>query len=286
MSIGQGRSVSFFADCQLIRFQVRPRIGGIFFYLLPVMPLIYRISFSATRGLRRAFLARLPRSQLRNGCSRRLLAGGSEQAPAPARGRRQRSLVPQRRCRRGGFAAHRAAAVWSFRSPIRCARTIPSSSPWWRRRAARSMKRSPPRRATTTFRSMSSIAAAVELVFPPRSIAARWSLPSAPAAPRRAGRRLRERIEAALPARIGDLAALMGRYRGHFAKARHASQSLRQFWGAWSTARSARRRWPGRWRDAEAALVRAIEHATTHANSRIVFLVGAGEASRPSTLRA
>src|SRR6266550_4101807 len=39
-------------------------------------------------------------------------------------------------------------------------------------------------------------------------------------------RRLRERIEAVLPARIGDLAALMGRYRAQFAKARHASRSL------------------------------------------------------------
>jgi uroporphyrin-III C-methyltransferase/precorrin-2 dehydrogenase/sirohydrochlorin ferrochelatase len=90
-------------------------------------------------------------------------------------------------------------------------------------------------------------------------------------------RRLRERIEAALPARIGDLAALMGRYRGHFAKARHASQSLRQFWERVVDGPIGAAALAGRWRDAEAALVRAIE-STRHpqTNSGIVFLVGAG----------
>src|SRR5262249_11977377 len=43
-------------------------------------------------------------------------------------------------------------------------------------------------------------------------------------------RRLRERIEAVLPARIGELAALMGRFRERFAQTRHSSQSLRPFW--------------------------------------------------------
>src|SRR4029077_19138237 len=43
-------------------------------------------------------------------------------------------------------------------------------------------------------------------------------------------RRLRERIEALLPSRVGDLAALMSRYRKPFAAARHASRSLRRFW--------------------------------------------------------
>src|SRR5436190_2124053 len=43
-------------------------------------------------------------------------------------------------------------------------------------------------------------------------------------------RRLRERIEAVLPSRIGDLAALMGRSRGEFARLRHASCSPRRFW--------------------------------------------------------
>src|SRR5216683_7833509 len=43
-------------------------------------------------------------------------------------------------------------------------------------------------------------------------------------------RRLRELIEALLPARIGDLAQLMGRFREQFAQSRHASWSLRRFW--------------------------------------------------------
>jgi uroporphyrin-III C-methyltransferase / precorrin-2 dehydrogenase / sirohydrochlorin ferrochelatase len=43
-------------------------------------------------------------------------------------------------------------------------------------------------------------------------------------------RRLRARIEAVLPARIGELAALLGRFRARFAQARHASWPLRQFW--------------------------------------------------------
>src|SRR6185295_19785318 len=86
--------------------------------------------------------------------------------------------------------------------------------------------------------------------------------------------RLRERIETLLPARIGDLAALLGRYRGEFARVRHASNSLRHFWervidgpiGAASLA--------GRWREAEAALVRAIERARhPEENIGTVYLV-------------
>ena len=41
-------------------------------------------------------------------------------------------------------------------------------------------------------------------------------------------RRLRERIEALLPRRRGDLAALLGRYRGRGASTRHASRRSRQ----------------------------------------------------------
>lgn len=90
-------------------------------------------------------------------------------------------------------------------------------------------------------------------------------------------RRLRERIEALLPARIGDLAALMGRYRQRFAQARHTSRSLRRFWervidgpiGAWSLV--------GRWRDAETALAHAIDDAQfPEAKFGVVHLVGAG----------
>ena len=45
-------------------------------------------------------------------------------------------------------------------------------------------------------------------------------------------RRLRERIEALLPARIGDLSALMGRYRCAFARARHPLAFAAAFLGA------------------------------------------------------
>src|SRR6516164_3096671 len=43
-------------------------------------------------------------------------------------------------------------------------------------------------------------------------------------------RRLRERIEALLPARIGDLAALMGRFRAPAARKRRGTDALRRFW--------------------------------------------------------
>src|SRR5690349_15597592 len=43
-------------------------------------------------------------------------------------------------------------------------------------------------------------------------------------------RRLRERIEALLPARIGDLAALMGRFRASAARKRRGTEALRRFW--------------------------------------------------------
>ena len=43
-------------------------------------------------------------------------------------------------------------------------------------------------------------------------------------------RRLRARIEALLPARIGDLAALMGRYRARLARAVPTYAARRRFW--------------------------------------------------------
>jgi len=90
-------------------------------------------------------------------------------------------------------------------------------------------------------------------------------------------RRLRARIEAILPARIGDLAALMGRYRAPFAKARHASLSLRHFWERVIDGPIGAAALAGRWREAENALVRAIE-GSRHPQSTpgIVSLVGAG----------
>ena len=90
-------------------------------------------------------------------------------------------------------------------------------------------------------------------------------------------RRIRERIEALLPARIGDLAALMGRYRTAFAKARHASNSLRRFWERVIDGPVGAAALAGRWRDAERGLVRAIE-ASRQPRKEIgmVSLVGAG----------
>jgi uroporphyrin-III C-methyltransferase / precorrin-2 dehydrogenase / sirohydrochlorin ferrochelatase len=90
-------------------------------------------------------------------------------------------------------------------------------------------------------------------------------------------RRIRERIESVLPARIGDLAALMGRYRTRFARTRHATQSLRRFWEQVVDGPIGAAALAGRWRQAESALVRAIED-TRHPQETAgtVFLVGAG----------
>jgi uroporphyrin-III C-methyltransferase / precorrin-2 dehydrogenase / sirohydrochlorin ferrochelatase len=90
-------------------------------------------------------------------------------------------------------------------------------------------------------------------------------------------RRLRERIEALLPARIGDLAALMGRFRARFARARHASWLARRFWESIVDGPIGAAALAGRGREAEAALARAIENARTpQVRSGVIFLVGAG----------
>jgi uroporphyrin-III C-methyltransferase/precorrin-2 dehydrogenase/sirohydrochlorin ferrochelatase len=90
-------------------------------------------------------------------------------------------------------------------------------------------------------------------------------------------RRLREQIEAILPARIGDLAALLGRYRERFAVARHSTRSLRRFWERVIDGPIGRAALTGRWRDAEAKLVRAIDEARSpEEKSGAIFLVGAG----------
>jgi uroporphyrin-III C-methyltransferase/precorrin-2 dehydrogenase/sirohydrochlorin ferrochelatase len=90
-------------------------------------------------------------------------------------------------------------------------------------------------------------------------------------------RRLRERIEALLPARIGDLAALLGRYRDEFARTRHASTSLRRFWERVIDGPIGAAALAGRWREAEAALTGAIEQARhPEENAGTVYLVGAG----------
>jgi len=90
-------------------------------------------------------------------------------------------------------------------------------------------------------------------------------------------RRLREQIEALLPARVGDLAALVGRYRKRFAQVRHASQSLRGFWERIIDGPVGHAALAGRWHEAELALRAAVE-ASRHPERQAgtVYLVGAG----------
>jgi uroporphyrin-III C-methyltransferase/precorrin-2 dehydrogenase/sirohydrochlorin ferrochelatase len=100
-------------------------------------------------------------------------------------------------------------------------------------------------------------------------------------------RRLRERIEALLPARIGELAALLRRYRSRLAESRHGAQLVRRFWEQAVDGRIGASVVAGRAREAEAALIRDIANlgkATTgKANidkqsrtTGTVHLVGAG----------
>jgi uroporphyrin-III C-methyltransferase/precorrin-2 dehydrogenase/sirohydrochlorin ferrochelatase len=88
-------------------------------------------------------------------------------------------------------------------------------------------------------------------------------------------RRLRERIEALLPARIGDLATLMGRFRAP-AK-RRGADSPRRFWEHVVDGPIGAAALAGRWHEAETALARASERPEdAHGSSGVVFLVGAG----------
>jgi len=90
-------------------------------------------------------------------------------------------------------------------------------------------------------------------------------------------RRLRQRIEALLPARIGELAALMGRYRQVFARTRHSSRSLRRFWEQIIDGPIGAAALAGRRREAEEELGRAIDAARLpETKSGAVHLVGAG----------
>jgi uroporphyrin-III C-methyltransferase / precorrin-2 dehydrogenase / sirohydrochlorin ferrochelatase len=90
-------------------------------------------------------------------------------------------------------------------------------------------------------------------------------------------RRLRERIEALLPERIGDLAALMGRFRQRVKEARRGAGALRRFWETVVDGPIGAAALRGHWHDAEAALTRAVERPDdVHVRAGIVFLVGAG----------
>jgi uroporphyrin-III C-methyltransferase/precorrin-2 dehydrogenase/sirohydrochlorin ferrochelatase len=93
-------------------------------------------------------------------------------------------------------------------------------------------------------------------------------------------RRLRELIEAVLPARVGDLAALIGRHRGRFAAVPRAL-SPRRFWQNVIAGPIAHAALAGRSREAERQLVAAIDGSAVRPiggadQSETVFLVGAG----------
>jgi uroporphyrin-III C-methyltransferase / precorrin-2 dehydrogenase / sirohydrochlorin ferrochelatase len=90
-------------------------------------------------------------------------------------------------------------------------------------------------------------------------------------------RRLRARIEALLPARIGDLAALMGRYRARLAGAVPTYAARRRFWERVVDGPIGATLLSGRPLAAEVALARAINHPAPHAPVRPpIVLVGAG----------
>jgi uroporphyrin-III C-methyltransferase/precorrin-2 dehydrogenase/sirohydrochlorin ferrochelatase len=91
-------------------------------------------------------------------------------------------------------------------------------------------------------------------------------------------RRLREQIEALLPARIGQLATLMSRYRDAFAAARHPNVSARKFWERVIDGPIAAALLAGRWREAETALARAVALSVKPQQKATgtVYLVGAG----------
>ncbi len=95
-------------------------------------------------------------------------------------------------------------------------------------------------------------------------------------------RRLRERIEALLPARIGELAALLRRYRGRLADGRHGAHAVRRFWERAVDGRIGAAVVAGRGREAEAALIRDIANlgkanlGNENRPTGMVHLVGAG----------
>jgi uroporphyrin-III C-methyltransferase/precorrin-2 dehydrogenase/sirohydrochlorin ferrochelatase len=89
-------------------------------------------------------------------------------------------------------------------------------------------------------------------------------------------RRLRERIESILPARIGELATLMGRYRDRFSRARNA-RSPRAFWQQVVDGPIGEAALNGRMIEAEEQLARVIDGGDGADNTTgTVFLVGAG----------
>jgi len=89
-------------------------------------------------------------------------------------------------------------------------------------------------------------------------------------------RRLRARIEALLPARIGELAALMGRYRARLARAVPTSAARRRFWERVVDGPIGAALLAGRPLAAEAALARAVGNPPTENPRTPITLIGAG----------
>jgi uroporphyrin-III C-methyltransferase / precorrin-2 dehydrogenase / sirohydrochlorin ferrochelatase len=89
-------------------------------------------------------------------------------------------------------------------------------------------------------------------------------------------RRLRARIEALLPARIGELAALMGRYRSRLARALPTYAARRRFWERVVDGPIGAALLAGRPLAAEAALARAVGNAQPENPRSPIVLIGAG----------
>ena len=89
-------------------------------------------------------------------------------------------------------------------------------------------------------------------------------------------RRLREKIEAILPARIGEFAAWMRGYRERLGELREGGVSIRRFWEKAIDGPICAAFLSGRKDNAEAALLRQFQDASASGGSGIVHLVGAG----------
>jgi uroporphyrin-III C-methyltransferase / precorrin-2 dehydrogenase / sirohydrochlorin ferrochelatase len=89
-------------------------------------------------------------------------------------------------------------------------------------------------------------------------------------------RHLRERIEALLPARIGELANLMQRYRDRVGTRFTAFAERRRFWERVVDGPVANAVHAGRMHEAEATLIAALDDARAARDTGTVFLVGAG----------
>jgi uroporphyrin-III C-methyltransferase/precorrin-2 dehydrogenase/sirohydrochlorin ferrochelatase len=90
-------------------------------------------------------------------------------------------------------------------------------------------------------------------------------------------RRLRARIEALLPARIGELAGLMGRYRARLAGTVRTYAARRRFWERVVDGPIGAALLAGRPLEAEAALARAVGDPARQAHARTpIVLVGVG----------